>query len=422
METKFLEKITEWYQNNEKKLKEYREQGLDFNIFKILASSSTIRETSHSKLLASLFDYKVGNSYPLLGKFIELLDNDNDKPKIGYQDTDIWEISTEVHTWAGNVDIILKRETPEKAVVIIENKVNNAKDQANQLYRYWKEIISNGKYENARIMYLPKDDYQACGHTLEKGEDYEEDLPLKLPIEIDNWSFNEKNNQPSIYQWLENCKKHFSDESHRVRQFIEQYQEFFNPKIAEMTQEAMKLFENENIENWNAFAALANQKEEIKKQWWSKLFEEIYSKTIEYNDKKWEVYHWTGDEKIIWRLNNAPQERKSTSIYINERYIAVRFYSGIDSDKAQELIKASEFQCVKEGFDKPEANERDKNYFCWEYHSFKINNEEITDSDKLAWYAGNQTELFAGQIFEKIKKLLQKDHLFQRINEECKNS
>ncbi|CEN53300.1 hypothetical protein CCAN11_750004 [Capnocytophaga canimorsus] len=54
---------------------------------------------------------------------------------------------------------------------------------------------------------------------------------------------------------------------------------------------------------------------------------------------KWTVYKYDGTEKLIWYLSDAEQGKSSTSIYFDGQYICVYFYSGIDHQKAQELVK-----------------------------------------------------------------------------------
>ncbi|ATA93256.1 hypothetical protein ACIRNY_01740 [Capnocytophaga canimorsus] len=179
--------------------------------------------------------------------------------------------------------------------------------------------------------------------------------------------------------------------------------------------QAAELFDT--AEKWNAFVELVNQQENVKELWWNKLQESVCKRGTQ---PKWTVYKYDGTEKLIWYLSDAEQGKSSTSIYFDGQYICVYFYSGIDHQKAQELVKNVKFDKILNCFDNPEKGSGQ--YFLWENFKLKIDGEEISELDKLAWYAGNKTEEFANQLLEKIQKLqtVEITELFEEINKECK--
>lgn len=171
------------------------------------------------------------------------------------------------------------------------------------------------------------------------------------------------------------------------------------------------------VEKWDAFVELVNQQDKIKELWWNELQECVHKRGT---NPEWRVYKYDGTEKLIWYLSNAEQGESSTSIYFDGQYICVYFYNGIDQQKAQELVKDERFQKIIDCFDNAEKGTG--RYFVWEKFKLKIKDEEISGTDKLAWYAGNKTEEFANQLLEKIQKLQTSEitNLFREINEECK--
>ena len=87
-------------------------------------------EKMHSHIIAYLLDPTAahGQSKLFLYEFLKLANISYSKDS----QKDNWVVTAE----KGRVDVLLKRKNPH-SVIIIENKVHNAGDQPNQLYRYW---------------------------------------------------------------------------------------------------------------------------------------------------------------------------------------------------------------------------------------------------------------------------------------------
>ncbi|MEI6766791.1 MAG: PD-(D/E)XK nuclease family protein [Bacteroidota bacterium] len=185
-----------------------------------------IGETMHSFLIAKLINpySEHGQGKLFLNCFLELIG-------IEVSENDHWIVTAET----GRIDILLKRQYPH-TVVVIENKSNYAKDQENQLYRYWYQEIylpncyrenaieytSNNK--NFQIIYLTPADWKIpADHSLQKPTiGYEDFLPITIPIEPKIWLFNKH-----LVKWLTNSMNELPKENHRLREYVKQYIELW---------------------------------------------------------------------------------------------------------------------------------------------------------------------------------------------------
>jgi hypothetical protein len=103
-------------------------------------------ENYHSDILAYYFSFETVKK-ALINWINELLRNDN---KINFDDYIHGEIIREYK----NIDILLINNSGKNAI-IIENKSNNAVDQKDQIYRYYKILMEEGRDVDA-IIYLNK--------------------------------------------------------------------------------------------------------------------------------------------------------------------------------------------------------------------------------------------------------------------------
>ena len=216
-----IEKWVEWHYQflNDKK------NGLHFNVFDLFRNDCKIgiEERIHSKLINFLLDSTAshGQGKLFLNEFLKLLDIE--KPDEG-----IWNITVE----KGYIDILLYRSDPE-SIIIIENKSNNARDQQNQLYRYWHDAIylkmrhkekhkayfSNNKNKYQLIYLAPNVGKIYEEQTKIKPIDWDENLPQDVPMEIEVLYFDN-----FIQKWLDNCINCLPAERIRIKEYIVQYQ------------------------------------------------------------------------------------------------------------------------------------------------------------------------------------------------------
>ena len=168
-----------------------------------------IRETLNSRILADLFDpnFKHGQGDLFLKEFLNHIG-------MKYSIDDHWHISCE----SENVDIVLSADSP-KRVVVIENKINGAIDQPNQLYRYYKLKIASHfepakqNPERYKIVYLTKYAEKTCSDNSIYSGDGKERVPEEI---ITNLTF-----RGDIKQILTNCLTELNPNNYRMRAFID---------------------------------------------------------------------------------------------------------------------------------------------------------------------------------------------------------
>lgn len=127
---------------DEDMLKRYREyidknnfeENYPFNIFELI-SDIYYRENFHSDIIAKLFENEI-----VLKNFLDFIGVDKSK----YE-------NCEVEREESKIDILIKTE---KNCIIVENKLNWAKDMPEQLFRYYNECKNNKKLEVDKIVYL----------------------------------------------------------------------------------------------------------------------------------------------------------------------------------------------------------------------------------------------------------------------------
>ena len=190
------------------------------NVFKQLKPS----ELNHSIILANLLNPK-GNH--LQGKlFLESFLKIITTPDIYVPSDDIWEVTAEKDRY----DIRIKNIDNTK-IIIIENKSNWAKDQDNQLYRYWYYgiYLLQQYYEKlnkplfSKIIYLSPSDYKPpTQQSISRPTDWDNNLPEFIPPNlITTIFFNEH-----IVKWLDLCLDSLSKDTD-IYFYIKQYRDFW---------------------------------------------------------------------------------------------------------------------------------------------------------------------------------------------------
>ena len=116
------------------------EENYPFNIFELI-SDIYYRENFHSDIIAKLFENEI-----VLKNFLKFIGVDESKYK-----------SYEVSREENKIDILIKTETN---CIIIENKLNWARDMPEQLFRYYNECKNSKKLEVDKIVYLSPNSYK----------------------------------------------------------------------------------------------------------------------------------------------------------------------------------------------------------------------------------------------------------------------
>ena len=110
------------------------EENYPFNIFELI-SDIYYRENFHSDIIAQLFKNEI-----ILKNFLKFIGVDESAYK-----------NAEVEREESKIDILIKTE---KNCIIVENKLNWAKDMPEQLFRYYNECKNNKGLEVDKIVYL----------------------------------------------------------------------------------------------------------------------------------------------------------------------------------------------------------------------------------------------------------------------------
>ena len=110
------------------------EESYPFNIFELI-SDIYYRENFHSDIIAQLFKNEI-----ILKNFLKFIGANESAYK-----------NAEVEREESKIDILIKTE---KNCIIVENKLNWAKDMPEQLFRYYSECKNNKKLEVDKIVYL----------------------------------------------------------------------------------------------------------------------------------------------------------------------------------------------------------------------------------------------------------------------------
>ena len=110
------------------------EENYPFNIFELI-SDIYYRENFHSDIIAQLLKNEI-----ILKNFLKFIGANESAYK-----------KAEVEREESKIDILIKTE---KNCIIVENKLNWAKDMPEQLFRYYSECKNNKKLEVDKIVYL----------------------------------------------------------------------------------------------------------------------------------------------------------------------------------------------------------------------------------------------------------------------------
>lgn len=187
---------------------------LNFNIFDIITDKWK-RENFHSEILKFLLE----NYEEFFNNFLELI---NIKDKKEYSNA---EITNE----EARIDILIKSE---KKAIIVENKINWAPDQNEQLAKYYKKVKYEYKKEVEKIIYIvPSENKKPDEQTFGKDEKIKKEIKDKdrfTPItgfdgrENDLVSCLEKS-RDKLKENLEKTKNNLDSEDFNKLFFINHY-------------------------------------------------------------------------------------------------------------------------------------------------------------------------------------------------------
>ena len=185
---------------------------LNFNIFDIITDKWK-RENFHSEILKFLLE----NYEVFFNNFLELI---NIKNKEEY-------LNAEITNEEARIDILIKSE---KKAIIVENKINWAPDQNEQLAKYYKKVKDEYKKEVEKIIYIvPSKDKNPDEQTFGKDEKIKKEIKDRLEKII---SFDGSKNdlvscleksRDKLKENLEKTKNNFDSEDFNKLFFINHY-------------------------------------------------------------------------------------------------------------------------------------------------------------------------------------------------------
>lgn len=189
-----------------------QDKKLDFNIFDIITDKWK-KENFHSEILKFLLE----NYEVFFNNFLELI---NIKDKKEY-------LNAEITNEEARIDILIKSE---KKAIIVENKINWAPDQNEQLAKYYKKVKDEYKKEVEKIIYIvPSKDKNPDEQTFGKDEKIKKEIKDRLEkiisfdgSENDLVSCLEKS-RDKLKENLEKIKNNFDSENFHKLFFINHY-------------------------------------------------------------------------------------------------------------------------------------------------------------------------------------------------------
>lgn len=194
----------------------------------------------------------------------------------------------------------------------------------------------------------------------------------------------------------------------------------------ELLNQAIALFDTS--EKWNVFIEMVNQKEAIKWLYFQRLKQPILKHFNENPVEGWICEPW-GDPAfdLRWYLKDFGKNSLSLAVGWTFHFVLhVEDVNTYDTKKIDEFLKTdyskiiAAFDRVDRLFEHQLKVVEVRNYFFNSPYDGNFDNSQL---DKLAWFAGNETEKFAEQIIKKVERF-RKDEILTKmlyeVNEKAK--
>lgn len=153
-----------------------------FNIL-LAAVKTQLRETAHSRILANLLEY----DHEIRDSFLKKVFSDKD-----FSDNDLFDKQLKGRDWKifvekNYMDIVLE-DTLHENVIIIENKVNNAREQPEQIDRYVSHYLDKSQNRNVYVLYLKREDHYGPGpYSWSKNHEKCKLIPISYKEDVRDW-------------------------------------------------------------------------------------------------------------------------------------------------------------------------------------------------------------------------------------------
>ena len=188
----------------------------------------------------------------------------------------------------------------------------------------------------------------------------------------------------------------------------------------ELLNQAIGIFDTS--EKWNAFVELANQKENIKSHYLQKVKQPLLNYFNANPVKGWVCEPW-GDPNYDLRWYLEDFGKNSISLAVGWRFhfvLHVEDTNAFDTKKIDDLLR-SDYSIILSSFDRVDR-QFEHQLKVVEVRNYSFNspydtNFDDSQLDKLAWFAGNDTENFAAQIIKKVERFRQDENLTKMLYE-----
>ncbi|WP_288520929.1 PD-(D/E)XK nuclease family protein [uncultured Brachyspira sp.] len=203
-----------------------QDKKLDFNIFDIITDKWK-KENFHSEILKFLLE----NYEVFFNNFLELINIKDEKEYL----------NAEITNEEARIDILIKSE---KKAIIVENKINWAKDMPEQLFRYYNECKYSKGLEVDRIVYL------SPNSSKEPADDSVKEIPKELIKTIVGFDGSENDlvsclekSRDKLKENLEKTKNNLDSEDFNKLFFINHYIEILKRTgVGDMSEVELNFF------------------------------------------------------------------------------------------------------------------------------------------------------------------------------------
>jgi hypothetical protein len=257
----------------------------NFNIFSSI-SDTYYKENLHSDIIRLILDpstEKINNgSEKNINLFVSLLNKIKPNLKINIGKDIV------VEREKGRIDILIYDSKLNS--IIIENKINFARDQDNQLGRYYNYALKRG-FKVKAIVYLtlsPEKQLE-INYSIKDSKLREDIKDLIIPLSV----LNKKNEKNFIDDFIDQCIK-YSEDNIIAKVYYSEYKELLKSlggNAMTMNLDRSTLLEiyanKEKLEQFNLFGYLWDKRE--------KVFNEIIRELLKEND-----FGEYSDDKNIW--------------------------------------------------------------------------------------------------------------------------
>ncbi|MEI6754137.1 MAG: PD-(D/E)XK nuclease family protein [Paludibacter sp.] len=294
--SEMLNEVSVIIDNHKAEKKTKREAGEDFNIFRILKMESNETKT-HSAFIAELLNPKGSHGQGLL--FLKLFIKHVNCLEFSVEDDTSFKVETERYIGnktheheaedpSGRIDLVIESISEKRTTaILIENKIY-ARDQKNQLVRYYAYGIKGtpergGRYgkENFWLLYLTLKGEEASKFST-LGSEYK--LKCSQDINSDENYYYLISYKEHILPWLEECRKK-STIFPILREGISHYINLLNRLISDYTMNT-KMTETilKNAKTAEAFFEISKDhnvngiKIKIQSKFWNALENELCDK------------------------------------------------------------------------------------------------------------------------------------------------